>query len=391
MKDQIQDIISRFGPRLAGTDAEMKAQHYLASEMKQFADDISIEPFQAPLTAKFGKMKYYASLYLVSLVLFWYSPLAALVVSLVCAIVLVCDLMRNDGIADFLFPLKTSHNVSAILEPEGEVKATLIFSGHMDSTQECTWWYRLKTLGAHLTIACGLIIALFPLFLIWFIVSAHILPSASTFNIWIYSAFVLLSPVTIIYYSFHGDIVVDGACDNLSGTIISKNVVSAFADPNHKGKSTLKNIRIRFISFGSEEKGLRGSTAYIKAHLVSLQKENAHLINTDSVRLPSEICIITGEMMSFVHFDKELVKKVEKAFQSLDIFYKKGALPMGGTDAIPFQQHGIPSLSIIGMNMKSLDPTYHTRLDTLDNVDQTALDNVKVALIEFVRQWDQSY
>ena len=95
--------------------------------------------------------------------------------------------------------------------------------------------------------------------------------------------------------------------------------------------------------------------------------------------------------MSFVQFDKGLVNKVEKAFQSVNIFYKKGALPMGGTDAIPFQQKGIPSLSIIGMNMKSLDPTYHTRLDTIDNVDQTALDNVKAALIEFVRQWDQSY
>jgi hypothetical protein len=62
---------------------------------------------------------------------------------------------------------------------------------------------------------------------------------------------------------------------------------------------------------------------------------------------------------------------------------------MGGTDAIPFQQKNIPSLSIIGMNMKKLDPTYHTRLDVIENVNQAALDNTKTALIELVNQWDK--
>ena len=390
MKDQIQDIIARFGPRLAGSEAERKAQEYIASQMSTITSDVRIEPFQAPLTAKFGKMRWYAFIYTLSLVLFWLSPLLTLVLSLICATVLVCDLMRNDGIADFLFPLKTSLNVSATLEPQGEVKSTLIFTGHIDSTQECTWWYRLKTYGAHLTIAAGLIITLFAVFMIWFVLSGFLFPEAIAINNWIYFGFVLLSPVTIIYYTFHGDIVVEGACDNLSGVIISKNVVAAFADPNIKGKSILKNTRICFISFGSEEKGLRGSTAYSKAHLEDLKREGAHLLNTDSVRLPGEINIVTGEMMSFVTFDRSLVEKTEKAFQSKNIPYKKGALPMGGTDAIPFQQRAIPSLSIIGMNMKSLDPTYHTRLDTIDNVDQKALDYVRDGLIELVRQWDNA-
>jgi hypothetical protein len=388
MKDQIQDIIARFGPRLAGTEAEKKAQEYVASLMQKITDDVRIEPFEAPLTAKFGKMKWYAFAYMISLVLYWLTPGGALIIAFLCATVLVCDLMRNDGIADFLFPLKTSYNVSATLEPQGEVKSTLIFSGHIDSTQECTWWFRLKTYGAHLTVAAGLIIALYPIFLFWDVLSAYLVPSATGVNNWIYFVFVLLSPVTIIYYTFHGDIVVEGACDNLSGVIISKNVVSAFADPNQKGKSTLKNTRIRFISFGAEEKGLRGSTAYSDAHIRELRREDAHLLNTDSIRLADQISIVTGELMSFVTFDKALIAKTEKAFQSKNIPYKKGSLPMGGTDAVPFQQDAIPSLSIIGMNMKSLDPTYHTRLDVIDNVDQKALDYVRDGLIELVRQWD---
>ena len=393
MKDQILDIINRFGPRLAGSTAERGAQEYIASQMQLLTDDVHIETCQAPLTAKFGKMKWYAISYMISLVLFLFSPIAALILSLTCGIVVVCDLMRNDGIADFLFPLHTSRNVSATLEPRGTVTSTLMFSGHIDSTQECTWWYKYKTYGAHMTIAAGFLITLYPVFLLWFVISGHYYPvegGAITTNILIYFLFVLMSPLTLIYFSFHGDIIVDGACDNLSGVIISKNVFSAFADPNNKGKSTLKNTRIRFISFGAEEKGLRGSTAYSKAHLKVLQEENAYLLNTDSVRLASEINIVTGEMMSFVTFDERLVSKTEKAFQTLNIPYKKGALPMGGTDAIPFQQRGVPALSIIGMNMKSLDPTYHTRLDTIDNVEQAALDNVRDGLIELIKEWDNA-
>jgi aminopeptidase YwaD len=183
---------------------------------------------------------------------------------------------------------------------------------------------------------------------------------------------------------------VEGACDNLSGIIISKNVVSAFADPNNKGKSILKNTRLRFISFGAEEKGLRGSTAYCEAHDRELRREDAHLINTDSIRLADQISIVTGEVMNFVTYSTVLIEKTGKAFQSKNIPYKKGKLPMGGTDAVPFQQDAIPSLSIIGMNMKSLDPTYHTRLDVIDNVDQKALDYVRDGLIELVKQWDNA-
>jgi hypothetical protein len=388
VKDQIQDIIARFGPRLAGSEAEKKAQEYIASDVRKITEHVLLEPFQAPLTAKFGKMKWYAFAYILSLFLFWFSSISALVVSLINATVLVCDMMRNDGIADVFFPMLTSYNVSATLEPQGDVRSTLIFSGHIDSTQECTWWFRLKQYGAHTTIAAGLLIVFYTVFLIWFVAFSYLVPASAPINTWIYFAFVLLSPLMIVYLSFHGDIVVEGACDNLSGVVISKNVFSSFADLNNMSRSILQHTRLRFISFGAEEKGLRGSTAYIKAHIADLKKENAHLLNTDSVRLPEHVSIVTGEIMSSVTFDAALVDKTEKAFQSLHIPYKKGKLPMGGTDAIPFQKRGIPALSIIGMNMKSLDPTYHTRLDTIDNVNQQALDNVRTGLIALVKQWD---
>jgi hypothetical protein len=390
MKDQIQDIITRFGPRPAGSEAERNAQEFVANDMLRYTEDVQVLAFMAPLTAKFAKMKGYAISYMLALVVFWFSPTIAMVMSVINTIILVCDLMRNDGIADFLFRKRMSWNVSATLEPRGEVKSTLIFSGHMDSTNECTWWYRFKQYGAHLTIATGIVISLFSVFLVWYVAADYfIYDDMPRYSFYIYLGFVILSPLTIIYFTFHGDIAVDGACDNLSGVILAKNIVSTYADPKHRGKSTLQNTRIRFMSFGSEEKGLRGSTAYVSSYINKLREENAHLINIDSVRLPDEISIITGEIMSFVSFDKFLIGQTQKAFQTASIPVKSGTLPMGGTDAIPFQQKNIPALSIIGMNMKKLDPTYHTRLDVIENVDQKSLDNVKTALIQLVDQWDK--
>ncbi|MFM9500661.1 hypothetical protein ACKI1Q_44755, partial [Streptomyces galilaeus] len=68
-------------------------------------------------------------------------------------------------------------NVIATLEPQGEVRSTLIFSGHMDSTEECIWWYRLGKPAGPLTMMAGLLIAFFPLYLL-----SHVMVSAMAFE-----------------------------------------------------------------------------------------------------------------------------------------------------------------------------------------------------------------
>lgn len=50
--------------------------------------------------------------------------------------------MYRDVLTNFPGKLQTSSNVEATIEPTGEVKSTLIFSGHMDSTLEYRWWYK---------------------------------------------------------------------------------------------------------------------------------------------------------------------------------------------------------------------------------------------------------
>ena len=201
--------------------------------------------------------------------------------------------------------------------------------------------------------------------------------------------FVVRAPSSVAYFNMHGEEPVDGACDNLSGVAIAFDVVKHFADPKNHGKSTLKNTRLKYLRFGREETGLTGSCAYVKVQNAELLKEKAHLVTIDSIRLPEEVCIIKGDPMNGTTYDKNLIARLQKSFGDKNIPIKTGSTPIGGTDGVFFIRAGIPAVSMIGLGMDKLDPTYHTRRDVIANLNPVALENVKSGLIEFVEQWDR--
>lgn len=386
MIDFIETIIKKFGPRPAGSQAETQAQQYVAEQCRTFTDKVHILEFEEYLQARFGKLKYFSLLFFISLVLYFVDAKVALVISLVNALIFVLEFMTyRTVIPHFPGSKSISRNVEAVLEPQGEVKSTLLFTGHIDSVYEFKWWYHLGQNGMYLTIIAGILIVLLPLF---YALVLLLEPAHNLFYVW--AAFLFLSPSLVAYFNMHGNNPVDGACDNLSGVSISLHVLKHFADTGTKGKSILKNTRLKFVSFGSEETGLTGSAHYVKQRLAELKKENAHLINIDSVRLPDEICIVKKELMNGVNFDANLIAKLKTSFAAVAIPIKTGTTPVGGTDGVPFIRAGIPAVSIIGLPMGKLDPTYHTRRDVIENLNPLALEYTKKGLIELVRSWDNA-
>ncbi|MBX2909921.1 MAG: M28 family peptidase [Chitinophagales bacterium] len=381
MIDFIAEIVKQFGPRLAGSKAEAGAQLFVKNELEKFASNVKQQEFEAPLTAKFRKMKIYAALYWLSVALFFWNPIIAWILALVNAVITINDLMRNGTLLDSFFPLLKSSNVTATIEPKEEAKQTIIFSGHIDSTEECQWWFWLKQLGGYLTFICGILIVLFAVYStleVFFLLafSKNLFAPLNWF-------FVLLSPLQLVYFTFHSKRVVDGAADNLSGISISFHLLK------HFHQNPLKHTRIRFISFGSEEKGLRGSKAYVAANLEQLKAENSKLVNIDTIRLTNEISVVNKEAMIGITHDSNLVNGIKSAFDKLKFPCQINALNMGGTDAVPFSQNNISSISIIGLNTKKLDPTYHTRLDKVGMIEPQSLKNVRDALIAFAQDSDK--
>jgi len=386
----ITEIIEKFGPRKAGSEAEKQAQLFIAERSRLYTNNVSFLEFDSYLDARFGKLKFYVIIFFLSLSAYWISPIVAMALSGINVFFLVVDLMMyRDVLTNFPGKLQKSSNVEAVLEPQGEVKSTIVLAGHMDSTREYTWWYKLGELGVKLTVAAGVLMLLqFILNLtivIYGAVSGNPLPYSNFF----WALLVALSPVTIVYWSMHAEDAVPGAQDNLSGIAIAFETFKTFADPNNKGKCTLKNTRIRFVSFGSEEKGLCGSRAYAELKQNELKKENAYLVNIDSVRLVNEVAIVERELMNGTTHNAALIHGLKESFKKQNIPYKSASLPIGGTDAVSFARVGLPSVTIIGISSKNYDFTYHTRHDIVENIEPQSLENAKNGIVGFIQEWDR--
>jgi len=372
----IEDIISRFGGRYFGSEQEKQAQHYTKEILEQYCDKTEIVPFDSALEAHFQSLKIFCAVYVLSLIIFQFSITAAAIISLANTILFLGHFVTYRHWLDFLFKKKISYNVIGDIEPEGNATSTIIISGHIDSVKEFKWWYKLKHLGAILSIAAGV---LFPLLTI-FMLAAVFINAPWLQYIWLF--FVVTSPILIVYFNMHGDEVVHGALDNLTGVAMAVEMAKVFS------KDKLKNTRIRCISFGSEEAGLRGAFAYAKANKKQLIEEHAFMINLDTIKDLEHLTIGTRETNTLVKFKPQHIARMEESFKAINVGYKKLPLDVGASDASVFSIMGLPALSLIGMMSEKLDPCYHTRLDNLEHLDGKAMEAMKEVLIHFIKKWD---
>lgn len=387
MINLVQDIITRFGPRLAGSQAEKDAQLFIKDKCKQHTNDTKFMPFEAYLDARFGKLRYFVGLYVIALIIYWISYFfkvdlywVALIISFVNTVFLVVDfLMYRSLLPNFPGKKQRSWNVEATLEPELEVKSTMIISGHMDSTREYTWWYKLGVLGKQLTVYAGV------LMLLQFVILV-VLVFFNFNEVYVWITVTALSPILIVYWSMQGEEGVPGAHDNLSGITIAYHLFEALSNPDSKGKTILKNTRIRFVSFGSEERGLCGAQAYLAEYYEKIKAENTWILNFDSIRTVDKLAVVKSESAGTKHHPS-MVKELKQSFEELEIPCNYTHVPIGGMDTTPFARKGIPTVSMIGIDTK--DVYYHTRNDTVENMEPEVLENTFKGALHFIKQWDK--
>lgn len=391
MYELIQQIIAKFGGRLSGSQAERDAQAWFQEKLSIFCGDrVSAQPFKAPMEAKFESLKLFFFLFFVSLALYKVNLYAALGLSVANAVVFAAHFVTYRDWLDPFWKKQDSVNITGTLEPKGEVRSTLMIAGHMDCVREFQWWYRLKHTGVVFTFLSSIIILVLPVFygLVVILAEAGVFTSEPLWPDIVWYVFLGLCPFTIVMWNIHGKRVVDGAIDNLTGVALAYGVGEAFADREHPGTSTLQHTRLKLVSFGGEEAGLRGAKAYAKAFEQELKDEKAALINIDSIRDADHLCILKGEFNTFAKFSPPMVADFEQAFHDCKVPVIKTTLTMGASDASAFAWRNLPCVSLIGLSVKRLDPTYHTRLDTLENLDPKGMEETGKVLAHFVREWD---
>lgn len=373
----IEEVITKFGGRYFGSEQEKQAQLYTKGILEQYCDSTELMEFDSTLEAHFQSLKWFCGVYVLALVLFQFHVLAAAVLAVINTVLFVGHFVTYRHWLDFLWPKKRSHNVIGNIEPLKEVRSTIIVAGHIDSVKEFKWWYRLKHKGAVLSVVAGL---LFPIQAIFLLVASFLGGDWTVYGWWF---LVLTSPVLIVYFDMHGKDVVHGANDNLTGVAMAVEMAKVFS------AQRMQHTRVRCISFGSEEAGLRGAFAYGKKYKQQLLDENALLINVDTIKDLEHLAIGTRETNTLATFDPELIALMESSFQAENVDVKKLPIDVGASDASAFRILGLPALSIIGMRTDTLDPTYHTRLDNLEHLDGTAMEAMKRVLVHFISEHDK--
>ncbi len=377
MLTYIEDIISKFGGRYFGSEQEKQAQLYTADILRKYCDKVDVEEFHTSLEAHFQSLKGFCLVYVLVLVALKFDVRVGGILGILNTIFFVGHFLTYRHWLDFLFPQKASWNVIGDIEPTETVKSTLIIAGHIDSVKEFKWWYRLKQNGAVLSVVAGLLITLLGLY------SLLAIFITATWFTYIWWLFAVLTPVLIVFYDMHGKEVVHGASDNLTGVALTIEMAKVFS------ADKLKHTRLRLISFGAEESGLRGAWAYARAHKEQLIKEKAFLFNIDTIKDLEHLTIGTSEVNTLVFYKKAHIQMVEDAFKATGTGYKKLPLMVGASDASAFSIEGIPAICIIGMDSEKLDPSYHTRLDVIEHVKPEALEAMKKVTIQFAKTWDE--
>ena len=178
-------------------------------------------------------------------------------------------------------------------------------------------------------------------------------------------------PDEIISFGAHYDSVdfSKGVYDNGAGSVINMEILRWFKE--NPPKRTVK-----FMWYGSEEIGLEGSWAYVKAHKDEL-KDHLLMINVDvgGPVLGRETISVTAEesLVNYIQYSTKV--------QGYSTEVKQGIY---SSDSIPFADSGVPAVNFCRFGAPGA-AHIHNRFDTLSFLSPEALEKTARYALAFSR------
>jgi hypothetical protein len=399
----VKAICTQVGPGLPGTTQERQRAAVIAEQLALHlgAGDVALEEFRVapwawlsayPLSALFLLV---AALLNVAIGRFTgVSPAltasAALVFAVLAPLPFIFVFILNHEWLDPFFRQKPSVTVVGRLRQPAtnDVKRLLILSGHHDSASENTW---LRFLGYGFFVLTA---AWFLAFVVMLVISTIqltgvILGNDAAVRLGTLGWVLLVFPIVpaVLYGLFfnrgrkNGG-TVPGATDNLAACAL---VVTLCRFLVQNPACIPPDTEIRFITFGSEEAGVRGSRRYVQRHLDELRRLDARLLNFEMVAYP-EIAILTSDAHGTVKNSPEMVESVVAAAARAGVPHKVRAASLGtATDAGPFSQAGLKATTLIPFKFpQQMVAFYHQKWDNPDILTIEPLLNVLKLSCEWV-------
>jgi Peptidase family M28 len=402
--DLVKKICSEVGPGLPGSPQERNRAELIKKELESHlgTGNVASEEFTFAPGAFLssypicGLFMLCAALLNISLGhIMGVSPLltsvTALAFSIMVPLPFIFEFVLARELVDPLFRKKKSINVIGTLHSPGtgNVKRLLIISGHHDSAPENTWLrffgYGFFFLLAAFFVAYVILLAMSVIQFSGVITDNAGLVRAGTTG-WIMMAFPVL-PAVIFALSFtrkgNGGGIVPGAADNLSASALSVAMCRFLVmNPSYIPDDT----EIRFISFGGEEAGFRGSRRYVKRHLDELKRLDVRMLNIETVASP-EVVILTSDVNGTVKNSAEMVRSVVTAAERAGVpFLVKPASLGTANDSGPFSKAGLKATTLLCFKIpEQMVAFYHQKWDNPDILTIEPLLNVLKLTFEWVR------
>ena len=381
---EIKKVCKEIGPRPAGSENEKKAQEYMAEQMKTCADEVRIEPFKLAPAAFMSFIQLCGTLLIFAVIFSLGSSFLAIpalqivsvVLTVIACICMFAEFLLYKPFYDVLFPKKTSHNVIGVKKATGELKQRIIFSGHVDSSYE---WRYTRIGGSVLLYICAIyaIASLIVVCLINILDVANVFADGSTIDTVLFWAQVAFAPGGIVAICFvNYKLFVDGANDNLTGTVASIAILKFLKDND----ISFENTEVIAMSSGAEESGLRGAKAFMKAHGAELKDVPTVFIGLETFRDYEDIAIYQRDMTGTVKMDSGACTLMKKAGLEAGLDLPYSSVYFGSSDAATVQQSGMPAVTLAAMN-PGPPRYYHTKGDTADNmIPKTVEKCLEIAL-----------
>lgn len=375
----IKKVCKDIGPRPSGSEAELKAEEFMAKQTGKAGDEVITESFQIANRAFFGWTKIDAVLLFIGVIfLLLGMPLISLILAVAATVCLGGEFLFYKEFLDRFYKKQTSHNTYVVRKPTGDVKRRIIFAGHADSSFE---WRYTHLVGPGMMyfvfIYAAIGLGWTMVFSIVSIIQGNlIVPALDNISWYAWAGLAFLPAFVLLFFFIDYNTCVDGANDNLTGCMAGAAVLK-FMDDNDV---RFENTEVIAFFSGSEEAGLRGVKDYARKHAAECKEIETVFVALDTFKDYEDMFIYNRDMSGLTKHDDRACKLLKKAALNAGIDMKYSVIFAGASDAAAMTQAGIPSVSLAAMN-PGPPRYYHTRRDTADIIDLKTIEKgIEIAL-----------
>ncbi len=395
MVREITHICKNIPKRDPGAPGEKMACDYMAKTLTEDCgcESAAIEPFEVHPASFFGWIYITVSLALAHVALYFVYPLIGTILMAIGFAIMVTHFVFYKRPVDFLFPKRTSHNVTAVRKCTEETRARVFLNGHVDAAWRSTYNELFGGTVYDIILGSGFASMLF-MFVFSIIRTCKVgavydilTPQSDPVMFWLGIAILPFLPFVVgLYFMWDERIIVDGANDNLSGCYMG---IALLKKMEEEGLN-LKHTEVGVIITGSEEAGIRGAKAWSEAHKDDYKDVPTYIFSFDTIHDGKYLMANYREINATLKMDKELADMFMDSAKELGIPCKKGMVPPfgGATDGAGFMQGGFRAASITALN-HTLEDYYHTRRDTYDNMNEQGLAACYAVAANCVRKIDE--